>query len=273
MAIIAATGLVAFREAFEAALLVSIILLVLTRLNRGHLKKYAYMSTGVSVAIGALLGAAVYALYKSIPQQALFEAVSAYIAAAVLVTVIIWMARHGPHLKQELEEKLAKAFTPWAVGLISFVFVFREVIETILITAPFLVQDPLASVAGITIGSVGAVALVAGIYYTGLKVNLRRFFMATSIVLVFVASGLIGYGTHELLEWAEERGIELGVLGKYVYKLDLSEGNPLHPDNIVGGILSVMLGWYHYMELARFMAQGSFLAVGLFYVLRAYKLL
>ncbi|MCE4611346.1 MAG: FTR1 family protein [Desulfurococcales archaeon] len=273
MSAFAASALVTFREAFEAALLLSIILIVLSRLGRKELRPYAYAATLVSILLGIGLGGGVYILYHGFPEKALFEAFSAYLAAVVLVTVIIWMARHGPNIKREVEEKLAKAFTPISVAIISFIFVFREVLETILITAPFLVQNPPATVAGVVVGTVGALILVSLIYLVGLKINLRLFFLATSIMLVFVASGLVGYGTHELLEWVEERGVELGVLGVKVYSLNIPESSLLHPNNLIGGVLSVLLGWYHYMELARFLAQFMFLSLGLFYVLRSYRLL
>ena len=273
MSAFAATALITFREAFEAALLLSIILLVLSRLGRGELRPYAYAATIISIILGIGLGGGVYVLYHGFPEKTLFEALSAYLAAIVLVTVIVWMARHGPNVKREVEEKLAKAFTPLSVAIVSFIFVFREVLETILITAPFLVQNPSATIAGVIVGTVGALIFASLIYIVGLKVNLRLFFLATSIMLVFVASGLVGYGTHELLEWAEEKGVELGILGAKVYRLEIAESNLLHPNNVLGGILSVLLGWYHYMELARFLAQFSFLGVGLFYIMRSYKLI
>ena len=271
MSVLAVVALVAFRESFEAALLVSIILLALSKLGRAELRPYVYASVAASLALGLGLGAGVYAVYRGFPEKALFEAASAYLAAAVLVTVIVWMARHGPSVRREVEERLARSLTPASVAAATFIFVFREVLETVLIAAPFIVRDPPAAAAGVALGGAGALALASLIYAAGLRLNLRTFFLATSVMLVFVASGLVGYGTHELLEWAEERGVQLGPLAREVYRLDIPETSLLHPSNVIGGILSVLVGWYHYMELARLLAQASFLAVGLAYVLRAYN--
>jgi high-affinity iron transporter len=267
------TAVVSFREAFEAALLTAIILMVIERSGRRDLRAAVIAGVASSIALGVALGAVIYSVFKVLPEKALLEAAMSYVAALVLVTVIVWMARHGPHVKDEVERALAGALSARLVAAVTFVFVFREVLETVLIAAPFIASQPAAAAAGVAAGSLPAVALAAAAYWVGLKLPLRKFFLATSLLLVFVASGLVGYGTHEAIEWMEERGVNLGLLAAKVYSLDIPESHPLHPSSPLGAVLSVLLGWHPQMELARALLQAATLAAGSIYVLKSYKII
>ena len=151
-----------------------------------------------------------------------------------------------------------------------FIIVFREAIETVLITAPYLIRAPAETLAGIVVGSLPAIGLAAIIYYAGVRLNLRKFFLITSILLVFIASGLVGYGVHELVEWAEESGLS-GIIFEKAYDLGLPKGHIMSSEGVVGSILSVLVGYSDSMEWARVLAQFLYLALGLLVVLRGYR--
>lgn len=263
--------MVAFREAFEAILLSTIIIMLLKKMGEHAKVKIVHASALLSVALGVILGAGIYTVFKGFPEKELVEAGMSYLAALVIGTVIVWGVRHGPKIKGEIEAKLASGLSASAVAIITFIFVFREVLEIVLITAPFLVANPMSTTVGVGAGTLGALALGVAVYWLGMRINLRTFFMGTSILLAFVASGLVGYGTHELLEWFEEEGIELGILGAKVQLLNVGEESLLHPKNVIGGLLSVMVGYYHYMEIARIVLQGATLLLLLAYVIAAYR--
>jgi len=266
-----AAFLIVFREAFEAFLLVSVIYGVLTKTGRESLKKYVNLSVAFSILTGILLGTGIYLIYRGFPQKELFEAGASYLAAVILSTVIIWMARHGSRIKQDVEARLGGVVTPLGVFIVSTIFVFREVLETVLFLTPFMIRSIASTVSSTVAGIALAFILVFAMYRMGMKLDLRKFFMATSILLVFVASGLVGYGTYELVEWAEESGINLGFLAAKAFDLGISEDHILHPDNVLGSILSVLVGYYPYMPWLRVFVQGAFLAFMLAYVIRVYK--
>jgi high-affinity iron transporter len=50
------------------------------------------------------------------------------------------------------------------------------------------------------------------IFIIGLKMNLKTFFYYTSMLLIFIAGGLPGYGVHEVIEYLEVKNISLGWL-------------------------------------------------------------
>ncbi|MCE4604032.1 MAG: FTR1 family protein [Aeropyrum sp.] len=268
-----ASALVAFREAFEAVLLVSIIVMLLKKIGATDRIKFTYLSSAVSVLIGLALGGAIYYIFRGFPEQALVEAGLSYLAAAVITTVIVWGVRHGPTIKQEIESKLAQSLTPIGVTIVTFIFVFREVLETVLITAPYALTAPLSTLSGVGVGTVAALILGVLVYMVGLRVNLRTFFLGTSILLAFIASGLVGYGTHELFEWFEDRGVSLGPIENKIVFLDVGENSLMHPSNVIGGILSVMVGYYPYMEIGRIILQGGVLVALLAYILTAYGII
>ena len=270
---LAAVTLIALREAFEASLIMAIIFAVLTRLRRENLKKYAWYGAGASVLGGIILGLSILLAYGVFPEKELFEAGTSYLAAVVITSVIVWMARHGAHLKEEIESRFSKIITPGGVIVASVIIVGREVLETVLFASVFLIRDLPGTIGGVILGTALALALAFAIYRAGLKLNLRYFFVGTSILLVFVASGIAGYGTSELLEWAEETGINTGFLGKKAYVINIPPGHPLNNDGIVGGLLSVLLGYSTSMEWGRILVQFPFLTGGLLFVLRSYRII
>lgn len=270
--VIVASALIALREAFEASLIMAILFAILTRTGRHDLKPYAWIGAGVSVVAGAILASSIWLLYGAFPEKELFEAGASYLAATVIISVVVWMARHGQHMPREIEERVTGAVTPLSIVIVSLIIVGREVFETVLFVAPFLLRDLTATIAGLGVGTLIALALSLAIYVMGLRLNLRMFFILTSVLLVFVASGIAGYGTHELIEWLEEEGYDLRPLSLKAYDLGLPPSSPLHHEGSIGGVIAVLFGYSAYMEWGRVFIQAIFLVGGLLFVLRAYNI-
>jgi high-affinity iron transporter len=172
------------------------------------------------------------------------------------------MATKGKELKAEVERRVESIATRGAaLGLISFAFVavFREGLETVLFLTPFLVEDALGTVAGLLLGVATAVVLAYAIFFTGMRIGLRRFFYFTSILLVLLAAGLIGYGIHELMEYTGPAA--WGWLGQSAYNLNIPEGSLLHHKGAVGSIFAVMFGYTARAEWARVIIHVIYLAV------------
>lgn len=97
--------LIMFREGFEAALIIAIILAYLSRTGGEKLSRYvwygAYLAIAASLGLGLFIWMAYGILSKSL--QSLFESVTAFIATGVLSSIIYWMAIKGKHMRQEIE--------------------------------------------------------------------------------------------------------------------------------------------------------------------------
>lgn len=266
--------LIVFREVLEAALITSIVLAYLTRTGRRRLSRYVWYGVFSATMASVVLGGSIWLAYGVLakPVQVLFEGVAALVAVAVLSSMIYWMATKGRRFKAEMERQVEEITARGAaLGLVSFAFiaVFREGLETVLFLMPFLLTDPMGTVAGLLLGAATSVGLACAIFILGMKVNMRRFFYFTSILLVLLAGGLAGYGVHELMEYTGS--IPWGWLGQRAYNLGIPEGNPMHHKGAVGAIFAVMFGYTVSSEWARVVVHLSYLAVALPLVICAYK--
>lgn len=266
--------LVALREAFEAALLVAIVLLYLNRVGLRQYHKYLMIGVAVGVVASTVFGAVAYGAYLFVEDKELAEAAGAFIAVPVLTSIIYWMARKGPGIKEEIEREVRRRISiSGALGMITLgiIFVFREGLETVLFILPLIFIQPLESMAGIIIGTVIAIIITYFIFVVGARINIRSFFLFTSILLIFVASGILGYGVHELIEYGEDKGWSIEPWSNTVYNLNIPRDNMLHEKNVIGGMLAVLIGYSTKMELLRLILQLSYLVVGLALIIYAYK--
>lgn len=266
--------LIAFREVLEAALIISIVLSYLARTGKKTLSRYIWYGVFLAAVASVMLGGSIWLVYGGLSKsvQTLFEGVAALIAVVVLSSMIYWMARKGKELKVEVERQVEAIATRGAtLGLVSFAFiaVFREGLETVLFLTPYLLDDPSATVAGLLLGTLTSIALAYAIFVVGMRINTRKFFYFTSILLVLLAGGLAGYGVHELIEYTGSAS--WGWLGQLAYNLNIPNNNPLHHKGILGSIFAVMFGYSVKAEWARLIVHFSYLAVAMPLVVRVYR--
>src|SRR6202158_1979433 len=193
--------IVTLREGVEAALIVGITLAYLTKINRPELRKAVYAAL-ISAFVGSLGVAAL--LSRTHWNQDIFEGWVMLAAAFFVVTMIIFMIKTGRKLKGEIEGKvgLLAGRNAW-FGLFAFVFlmVLREGVETVLIlSAVSLNSTELLSFMGTFLGVVTAVVFGVMFVKGSVRINLRKFFKVTTVILWFVAAQLVVSGLHELSE-------------------------------------------------------------------------
>jgi len=268
--------LITFREAFEAALITAIILSYLAKTSRYGLVRYVWYGISLAVVASISLGAVVWFTYGVLPETSklLFEAVAAFVAVFVLSSMIYWMAVKGRNIKSEMEKRVEIVASRGAIiGLASlgFIVVFREGFETVLFLTPFLLSDAVATLGGLSFGILTAVFLAYGIFVVGMKINLQRFFYFTSIMLILLAGGLAGYGTHEFLEYHEETGFKAGWLSEPAYALNIPTDSPFHHKGAIGSIFAVMFGYTVSAEWARIIVHLSYLAIALPLLIWVYR--
>jgi len=273
---VVAQYLLTFREVLEAALLTAIILAFLVKTGRPNLTRYAWYGVYGATSASVALGVGVWLAYGALSEadQVLFEGTAALIAVAVLTSMIYWMAARGRRMRQEVEDRVATAVSQGAIlALVSltFVLVFREGLETVLFLTPFLVGDPLATVAGALLGMGFGVGLAYLIFRVGVKLDIRKFFYFTSILLILVAGGLLGYGVHELLEYAEIQGVGLGWWAESAYVLPIASTDLFGHKGAVGSIFAVMFGYTVKGEWARVIAHLAYLAIALPLIITIYR--
>jgi FTR1 family protein len=214
--------LIALREGVEASLVVGIILVYLSRTGRAHLARFAWY--GVAAAVALSLGIAI-ALERFQISEDGFEGVMLLVAAAFVVTMIVWMNRVARHLKKEIENKLeayaarAGDAAGWGIFLFVFLMVVREGAELALILrAVELSTAGLQTWIGTLTGIAAAVAVGVFFFKGTLRIPLARFFAATSVILMLVVFQLAVTGLHELSEaqWLPSSRTEMAIVGPIV---------------------------------------------------------
>jgi high-affinity iron transporter len=258
--------LITFREALEAALLMSIVLAYLVRSGKGYYSRYIWYGVFTAVFASVIVGLIVWAFYGGLTEAdtKLFEGIAALIAVIVLTSMILWMAVKGRFLKKEIQDKVDQAVkkgTVMALVGLAFVLIFREGFETVLFLTPFSINDGFGTMLGLALGLTSALLLAFIIFKVGKKIELKKFFYFSSLLLIFLAAGLLGYGIHELIEYQEVVGAEVGWYGQIAYDLGIAKDSIFYHKGAVGSVFAVMFGYSVKMEWGRVIAHLLYIGI------------
>ena len=266
-----ASFMITFREALEAALIVSIIIAYLEKIGRKDLKKYLYLGTGLAIITSILLGWVVLAFYGGLPKgvDKIFEGAASVTAAVVLTYMIFWMAKNAQKIQGELQDRIDVAITSgyvFGISTLAFVSVFREGLETVLFLTTLAAADPFGTITGAMLG-IGTVLVLAFLMMRRVyRMNIQKFFKYTSVILVIFAAGLLGYGIHEFIE-----ADLLPPIIEHVWDINPPDvTHPLHENGAIGSIFKALIGYDGNPELLRVIVYvGYWLLVGT-YLLKIY---
>jgi high-affinity iron transporter len=268
--------LLTLREALEAVLIVAIVASYLKKTGKQSLNKYLFQGAVAAIIASVLLGLAILAVYGGLADVSaeVFEGVDSLTATAVLTYMILWMTKHAQTIKVELERKVETAvWKGQLLGIValSFVAVFREGLETVLFLTTLAATDSWGTLLGVTTASVVviflAVILTRGMY----RLDIKRFFQVTSIILIIFAAGLAAYGVHELIEAGESAGINIGVLGQHAFDINPPRNTDgtyplLHEKGAVGAVFAALVGYDGNPEWLRVIAYcGYWLVLGIYF--------
>src|SRR5437868_4970018 len=193
--------IITLREGVEAALIVGITLAYLAKIGRPELRKLVYWALGAAFVCS--LAAAVAISHFELNQD-IFEGWIMLAASVFVASMVIFMMRAGKTMKGSIESKVGGlAGTGSQIGLFAFIFlmVLREGVETVLILATVSFNtSELLRFLGTLIGV--ALAVVFGVMFVkgSVRIDLRKFFRITTVILFFVAAQLVVTGLHELSE-------------------------------------------------------------------------
>ncbi len=199
-------GIVMLREGFEASLIVVIVLAFLNRTGRREAFTPVWIGAALALALSVLTGSLLFAIGAELEgrSEALFEGGAMLAAAALLTWMIFWMRRQARHIKRELEDQVEHALakgSSFALGLVAFVGVLREGVETALFLFGTVEgTNALLATSSAAVGLAGAVLLGYLFYRGASRLDLRRFFTITSVLLLAFAGWLLAQGLHELGE-------------------------------------------------------------------------
>ncbi len=267
--------LLSLREGLEAALIIGIVLGALRKIRRTDLVPALWLGTLIAVGV-SILAAVVLTLFGlSLEGSAeqIYEGITMLLAAGILTWMIFWMSGQARHLKGELESGVNKAAAATSTGKraifwLAFVAVVREGVELALfITAAFFVGNnenvglnTIQTLAGVVLGLGTSILLGWSLLATTERLDLRRFFQVTGILLILFAAGLVAHGVHEFNEinwipsivehvWDVNAFVdEKSIFGELLKTLFGYNGNPS---------LTEMIGYFGYLITVIFLFTRS----------------
>ncbi len=201
------------REGFEAILVVGAIIAYLiktTQASEVERKRqvrpvYTGAVIGIILSFVSAWALNMFKLANSASQEVI-EGVTALIAVAVLFYVSNWMVSKSEseawdaYIKSKVGNA-AKKGSMFALAFTAFLAVYREGAEVILFYQPLMTDENIGMVwAGFGVGCVVLVFVYLAIRYLSVRLPLKPFFMATSILMAIMAIAFLGSGIKELIE-------------------------------------------------------------------------
>jgi len=189
------------REGIEAFLIVAIAATYLRKTGRAPLLPAVWWGTTVAVLLSLVLG--VFLAETAV--QPIWEGLLALVAAAFVISMVVYMLKHAKQLRGEMGARLeaaAQTTGAWiGVFLVVLLMVTREGMEMAFIAATLARQ---AESSALFWGALAGIALAATLAWAwsryGHRVNLGLFFQVTSIFLLLFAVQLCIYAFHEATE-------------------------------------------------------------------------
>lgn len=256
---LAAFGIIV-REGLEAILIIAAIIAYMVKSGNGKSLKNVYIGAVLGI-VASFLGAWALAAAKSAfagagQSQEVIEGVTALIAVCVLFYVSNWMiskseaAAWSSYIDGKVQSSVERG-SSFALAFTAFLSVFREGAEVVLFYQPMLSEgNPGMVWAGFGVGCVLLVFVYLAITKLSIKLPVKVFFTATSILMAIMCVSFLGAGIKELAEGGvfdavlRVPGIPendvLQVLGIYPFL------ETLVPQLILGIILLVTFMMAHY---------------------------
>jgi high-affinity iron transporter len=246
--------ILSLREGLEAALILGIVLSALRQTHQLDLNASVWLGAG-SAALISLITAILLTqlgLEMKDPAEAIFEAITMLLAAGILTWMIFWMSQRARYIKNDLEFGVQKATQTgkWSLFGLAFMSVLREGVELALfLTAATFSSGARQTILGTLLGLGTAIFLGWSLFATSVRLDLKRFFQITGILLIFFAAGLVSHGFHTL----NELGWIPPVIG-HVWNL-----NPiLNDQSTLGQLLTTLFGYSSSPSLTEVLAYGLY---------------
>ena len=255
-----ANFLITFRETLEASLVVGIMLAYLKKTKNTKYNNIVYLGvfSGIFASVlSAFLFLSIAGGFTGRAEQ-VFEGVTMLFGAFLLTTMILWMMNQK-HVSRDIEEKMHKEINHSdKIGLFMLVFlsILREGVETVIFLGSATLVSERFGFIGAASGITAAIILGYLIFVTSVKVDIKKFFNGSSLLLILFAAGLTSYGVHELQE--------ASIIPTYIEHIwDINPDAPLsdqglyplfHENGAVGSIAKGLFGYNGNPSFLEFLA-------------------
>jgi high-affinity iron transporter len=195
------------REAFEASLVLGLVFAYLDRTGqRATHGRVVWLGAAAAVVFSVVLGALLFLTVGELDGTAakVYEGTAMLIAAVMLTWMVFWMKAQSRTIGGTLRTQVGSAIASGgglALALVAFVAVAREGVESALFLFVSVGDNGLLpTVIGAALGLAVALALGLAFYRGSLKLDLRKFFLVTGLLVIAFAAYLLVGGLQELAE-------------------------------------------------------------------------
>jgi len=197
-----------FREGLEAILIIAAILAVLSAFGYKRERIFFHLGWISAIIVGIILWFSAQAIINfSGFTREFVEGISSILASVVLFYVGHWLfsnadaKRWKDYIKSSVAKSLKGSYRLGLFGL-SFIAVFREVIETVLFYQALLVQmeNPIPIIFGFLVGLIALFLVAWSIFYLKRRLPLTQFFTLSGILLLMLSFILVGKGIRAFQE-------------------------------------------------------------------------
>ena len=198
------------REGLEAILVIAAIIAYLVKSGNGRSLRNVYIGAVAGIA-ASFVAAWILSMLKSAwagagQSQEVIEGITALIAVCVLFYVSNWMiskaeaASWSRYIDDKVHSSVERG-SAFALAFTAFLSVFREGAEVVLFYQPMLSEGNAGMVwAGFGAGCVVLVFVYLAITKLSIRLPIKVFFTATSILMAIMCVSFLGSGIKELAE-------------------------------------------------------------------------
>ena len=256
--------LITSRETLEAALVVGVVMAYLTKTNNNQYKKTVYYGIFFGILFSILSAVAFTFMAEGLQGSAeqIFEGFTMLFASILLTTMILWMMKQR-NISKNIENKVAAHIhkatynSTYAYGLFALILVavLREGVETVLFFGALNYSSGISFI-GATLGVFTAIGIGYLFFIGSRKINLKKFFTITSVLLILISAGLVAHGIHELQEAA---------LVPIVVEHIWDTNNILNENGLLGSFLKGLFGYNGNPSLLEVLSYFAYLGI-IFYL-------
>ncbi len=251
--------LVTSRETLEASLIVGIVLAYLNRTNNQNYRKTVYYGIAFGI-LASIISAVIFTFFAGGFEgkaEEIFEGTTMLIGAVLLTTMILWMMQQR-HISKEIEGKVERhlmstqpLFSHVGIFMLIFIAIIREGVETVIFLNAINYASGINFIGG-TLGIVAAIIVGYLFFVSTRKINLKKLFNVSSVLLILFAAGLVAHGFHEF----EEAGTVSGIISPL-----FDVNHILNEKGIFGSFLKGLFGYNGNPSLLEAIAYVSYLAI------------
>jgi high-affinity iron transporter len=202
---VVATFVIFLREGIEASLIAAILAAYLTKIGQRPAIKIVLAGMISAALLAGAAGVAIYATVRTWADtraQTIFETVMYLLAAAILVSMSLWMGRHARSMSSELKTQAEGVLSKGerrGLFFLAFQATGRETIEATVFTLAVLFGPTgKGALLGGAVGLVVAAGIAIAMFKFGVKVNVSIFFKVIGWILTVFGGAMASNAVENL---------------------------------------------------------------------------